>query len=219
MSEIRVEEVTEAELGAVAELHIRAFPESVLSRLGAEAVRRNYHWQLTGPHDLTPLVAREDGVVRGYLFGGVFRGSTIGFVKKEKWFLMRQVALHPRILAGTVGWQRIGLGVKLLTRKFVPPAPEEPAHVPHRSFGVLAIAVDPRSQGTGIGRRLMAEAEERAKLQGFDAMHLVVHPENERGVAFYRSLGWRPEPEGEGWTGRMTYRLSTNGSTPDDGAR
>jgi ribosomal protein S18 acetylase RimI-like enzyme len=215
VSEVTLRDLTEDDLRAVAPLHLRAFPDSILGWLGAEVVRSNYHWQLTGPHDITAIVALEGDDVRGYLFGGVFRGSTIGFIKKEKWFLAGQVLRHPRVLRRGVGWKRLGLGARLLTRRFTPPQPEVPANVPHRSFGVLAIAVDPTCQGKGIGKDLMAEAARRAVDQGFDTMHLVVHPENESGVAFYRSLGWHEERDGEVWTGRMAYRLTperSNGS-------
>ncbi len=203
-----VREVTESDLPTVARLHVQAFPDSVLGKLGAEAVRRNYLWQLTGPHDLTALVATHDDVVLGFLFGGLFRGSTIGFVKKEKWFLARRVLTRPAILFRSVGRNRLGLAAKLLTRRSQPSQSEEPASVPPRSFGVLAIAVDPAAQGKGIGVALMKEARVRAVAQGYAAMHLTVHPENTSALGFYRSLGWSEmnEPDGS-WVGRMKIAL------------
>jgi ribosomal protein S18 acetylase RimI-like enzyme len=85
---------------------------------------------------------------------------------------------------------------------------EKPDAVPRKSFGVLAIAVDPASQGQGTGAILMAEATRRAIAQDFLAMHLTVHPTNTAAVAFYRGLGWveLKEPNGT-WVGRMTLSL------------
>ena len=204
-----VRDVAEGDLPSVAQLHVAAFPTSVLGALGVEAVRRNYLWQLDGPHDLTALVAESDGQILGFLFGGVFRGSTIGFVKREKWFLLRRVVAHPQILLQRLGWKRVTLAVRLLARRSSSvPQPEQPEAVPKKSFGVLSIAVDPDTQGRGVGKALMGEARTRAAERGFEAMHLSVHPDNERGVAFYTSLGWSKvdEPDGR-WVGRMSVPL------------
>ncbi len=216
---VAVRTATEQDLAAVAALHVHAFPGSVLGELGVEAVRRSYKWQLTGPHDLTALVTTQDGTVTGFLFGGVFRGSTIGFVKAERWFLVSRVARHPGILLRGVGWKRIGLGVRLLLRRSQMPVAEKPDAVPRRSFGVLAIAVDPTSQGQGLGAILMTEATARATAQGFLAMHLTVHPTNVSAVAFYRSLGWVElnEPNGS-WVGRMTLALDVDADADADTA-
>lgn len=206
--DVTIRDVEEADLGPVARVHKAAFDDSVLGDLGEEAVRRNYEWQLTGPHDLIAVLATDGDDVLGFLFGGVFRGSTIGFVKSQKWYLAGQVLRHPRILLRGVGWNRLRLAARLLARRSPAPQPERPDAVPKRSLGVLVIAVDPAAQGRGVGRRLMAEVAERARAKGFEAMHLTVHPSNQRGVEFYRMLGWSElrEPDG-GWVGRMTFPL------------
>jgi ribosomal protein S18 acetylase RimI-like enzyme len=205
---IVVRDARESDLGDVAALHIDAFPDSVLGDLGVEAVRRNYRWQLNGPHDVAALVALDGDRAVGFLFGGVFRGSTIGFVKSERWYLLRRVAGRPTVLLRGVGRRRITLAVRLLLRRSTPAQAEDPAAVPRRSFGVLAIAVDPTAQGRGIGGALMGEAQRRAVAGGFEAMHLTVHPTNTSAVAFYRSLGWVPADEADGsWGGQMTLAL------------
>lgn len=208
MGDVEVRDVVPADLPDVARLHLQAFPDSVLGDLGEEAVRRSYQWQLDGPHDLTALVATVDATTMGFLFGGVFRGSTIGFVKSQRWFLARRVATHPRILLRGVGWNRLVLGARLLVRRTPPGRSEAPEAVPRRSSGVLAIAVDPAAQGQGLGRALIAEAARRAVAQGFESMHLTVHPTNTAAISFYRGLGWTPMPEPDGsWSGRMTFDL------------
>jgi ribosomal protein S18 acetylase RimI-like enzyme len=211
---------TPADLDRVADLHLAAFPESVLGRLGHEAVRRSYRWQMEGPHDLTAIVAEEGGSVAGFLFGGVFRGSTIGFLKREKWFLVRQVLAHPDLLLRHAGWDRIALAGRLLSRRFTTPSTiEEPAAVPNRSFGVLGIAVDPASQGSGVGRALMAEAEKVARGADFENMHLTVHPDNASAVAFYESLGWRRRSGPDGaWTGQMILPLGAGSARNEPAA-
>lgn len=43
--------LTVEDLLDVAHIHIQAFPDSALTKLGREAVRRYYEWQIVGPHD------------------------------------------------------------------------------------------------------------------------------------------------------------------------
>lgn len=207
---VSVREARDGDLQAVAELHVAAFPESVLGQLGVEAVRRNYVWQLHGPHDVTALVAELGGRPVGFLFGGVFRGSTIGFVKSQKFFLAGQVLRHPKVLVDRIGLDRVRLALRLVSSRWSTPAPEVPDAVPRSSFGVLAIAVDPAVQGHGVGRELMASASAAATAEGFEAMHLSVHPDNLQAVSFYESLGWRRTPEEDGgWVGRMRIALES----------
>ncbi|WP_421121266.1 GNAT family N-acetyltransferase [Aquihabitans daechungensis] len=200
------------DLSEVATLHVEAFPDSELTRLGHEAVRRNYLWQFEGPHDLVALGVRSDGRLVGFLFGGVFRGSTIGFVKREHWFLLGRVLRNPSMIVNAKSLSRIGLAVRLLSRRTGPPQSENPAAVPPRSFGVLSVAVDPSTQGSGVGQVLMAEAEARARAAGFARMHLTVHPENHRAVRFYEEGGWSRAEGADGtWIGQMTLQLDDAG--------
>lgn len=43
--------ISKQDVGAVARVHLAAFPRSALTRLSVEAVRRYYLWQLEGPHE------------------------------------------------------------------------------------------------------------------------------------------------------------------------
>ena len=205
---VRLSPLTPDDLVEVAHLHVLAFPESELGRQGIEAVRRSYLWQFEGPHDLTAIGARLDGRLVGFLFGGVFRGSTIGFIKREWRFLVVQAVRHPKALLHRASWSRVTLALRLLVRRTSAPGPEEPAAVAPKSFGVLSIAVDPTTQGHGVGQAIMAEAERAATEQGFEQMHLTVHPDNERGVRFYEKNGWERSLPAEGeWAGQMIKLL------------
>lgn len=205
---LQLVQLTPADLDDVARLHVLAFPDSELGRQGLEGVRRSYLWQFEGPHDLTAIGAREDGQLVGFLFGGVFRGSTIGFVKREWRFLLVQALRHPSALFHKERLSRLFLALRLLLRRTEEPAPEDPAAVAPRSFGVLGIAVDPRQQGSGVGQAIIAEAEVQAVAQGFEQMHLTVHPDNDQAVRFYERGGWtRSSPDGELWAGQMIKRI------------
>lgn len=52
------------------------------------------------------------------------------------------------------------------------------------------IAVDPRSQGTGVGRALLAFAEGRAHAAGYDSMYLYTHEKMSENRALYARIGY-----------------------------
>ncbi len=59
------------------------------------------------------------------------------------------------------------------------------------SYYILAVAVYPEFRGSGIGQRLIAEAESIAKAKGFTETSLNVFAENQGAVRLYESLGYK----------------------------
>lgn len=59
----------------------------------------------------------------------------------------------------------------------------------HRGW-INYLAVDPPHQGGGLGRRLVAEAEDRLLALGCPKVNLMVRASNADVVAFYRSIGY-----------------------------
>ncbi len=188
--DIEVRTLRTEDLANVAALHQRAFPDSVLGHLGAQALIRYYRWQLFGPHDVTGLGVFDGERMLAFLVGGRFRGSMIGFVKRHGLFLAGRVLRHPTLIVQRRGLRAIGTGLRLLARPFARMAPERPDRVPAASFGVLAVAVAPGAARQGIGTLLEAEACDRARNAGFARMHLTLDPQNPPGLAFYQERGW-----------------------------
>ncbi len=60
-------------------------------------------------------------------------------------------------------------------------------------FGMLS--VDPARQGAGLGRRLVAAAEERCRKEGCRSVEIEVVNLREELPAFYRKLGFEPAGE------------------------
>lgn len=180
-----------ADLDDVAALHLVVFRDSVLSHLGHEAVRRYYGWQLTGPHDVEAFGLFMGDDLVGFLVGGRFRGSMIGFVKQETPFLVGRVVRHPAVVLGARGRFALRTGLRLLARPAKPTVVERPERVPERSFGVLAVAIDPSVQRSGMGSLLLDEAERRAAAMGMERLHLTLDPQSWGAAEFYRGQGWR----------------------------
>jgi ribosomal protein S18 acetylase RimI-like enzyme len=57
---------------------------------------------------------------------------------------------------------------------------------------VFNVSVVPGHQNQGLGRRLMAHAEDWARREGFRVIGLLVSCHNERARALYEKLGFRP---------------------------
>jgi ribosomal protein S18 acetylase RimI-like enzyme len=209
------------DLPDVAQIHLAAFKESALGRLGHEAVRRYYEWLLTGPHKSVALGAwaREAETGRekliGFCFGGRFHGALSGFVRKNRWFLARVVVMRPWLAANPLFRERLAQAARILrlSKLFARRKPStrarkpNPEHSTQRepTFGILAIAVHPYAQGMGAGKHIMREAERAARAGGYNLMNLTVHPDNVQAVGFYERLGWQKTPlvPGGTWEGTM----------------
>jgi ribosomal protein S18 acetylase RimI-like enzyme len=57
-------------------------------------------------------------------------------------------------------------------------------------FFVDNVAVDPRHQGSGIGRALLEHAENAARRAGFDSMYLYTHELMTENLALYLRAGY-----------------------------
>ncbi|UFX43637.1 GNAT family acetyltransferase [Bradyrhizobium sp. 41S5] len=62
-------------------------------------------------------------------------------------------------------------------------------HDGHRGW-VYYVAVDPNRQGKGLGRAMMAAAEDWLRNAGVPKLQLLVRRENAKAGAFYQSLGY-----------------------------
>jgi ribosomal protein S18 acetylase RimI-like enzyme len=194
------------DLTSVALIHRKAFADRALVGLGQEAVRRYYEWQLDGPHDAIALGITQQGKLSGFCFAGVFRGALTGFLRKNMWFLVGRVLIRPWLMASPLFRERLSLAWNVLRRRSFPSALQ--AAAAPRSFGILAIAVDPEIQGAGLGKGLMAAAEKKARERNFSCMHLTVDVDNAQAIGFYENLGWQRFPGPDGiWHGYMTKYL------------
>jgi ribosomal protein S18 acetylase RimI-like enzyme len=198
------------DLPDVAEIHVRAFPKSALSRLGKETVRRYYEWQMIGPHDLVATGAYLNGVMAGFCFAGTFNGAISGFLRRNRTYLAWQALTHFWLFSDELFRSRAKRGIQIFTRYLRPGAnPSLPvtgasSNEIKREFGILSIATHPEFQGKGIGKFLMAANERIALERGFETMGLNVSCDNEQAIRFYQSQGWQKIPGDEGiWKGKM----------------
>ncbi|MBA2311900.1 MAG: GNAT family N-acetyltransferase [Actinobacteria bacterium] len=187
----------------MADIHLRAFPYSALSKLGHEAVRRYYEWQLLGPHDVIAVGAFSSAALLGFCFGGVFRGATSGFVRANRGFLARRLVRQPWLLTDPLLRDRMRIGARSLRRSERAGGSGEAVS---DTFGILSVAVDPRHHRSGVGTIIMGEMEQHARTRKAVRMHLSVEPKNSPAIRFYERLGWETAGRDAG-TDRMIKPL------------
>jgi len=208
MNEIELKIIKEVDLAEVARIHINAVPESALTKLGHEVVCRYYLRQLTRAYDCYAVAASKNGKLLGFCFGGIFHGALSDFLRINKKFLIKQVFLHPWLLANQIFRDRLIIALHSL--KVLPAKKNKPTtsviKENSRSFSILSIAVDPFTQSRGVGRILMQAAEKKAIEKGFNQMDLSVNPKNLQAINFYLGLGW--VKKGDPWAGSMIKNLA-----------
>lgn len=208
--EIVLRKLEKEDLPKVAAVHINSFPESALTKLGAAIVERYYLWQLTGPHEKVHAIGAFIGEeCAGFSVSGKFSGSTSGFIRQNRKFLIKEVLLRPRLFFNSLFLQRLIEGVKLLGRftgkKAV--STDNTKQFQTLDYGILSIAVSKKYQCLGIGQMLMLDAEKEAVKYGYRQICLTVHPDNKKAVRFYEKLNWQKlQPNGL-WSGAMVKLL------------
>ncbi len=192
------------DLDDVAAIHCAAFPKNAFTRLGCDAVRRYYAWQLEADHEAYAIAAFAGGAMAGYCFGGIVPSAIGGFLARNRGFIARRLAARPWLIADPLfaGWARKGARFLLASRR-TPGRTADAAPAVKRPFDILAIAVHPSFQGYGAGKALMARARRIAAENGFHVMTLFVDPANDRAIGFYQSLGWEKLVKRDGWRGAM----------------
>lgn len=209
---VQVRTLAAADLPRVSEIHLAAFPESALTLLGKEAVRRYYEWLLTGPHESFALGASIEANIMGFCFAGVFSGALSGFLRRNRAFLFGRMLTRPWLSMNPLFRERATMGLRVLRRFGRQPTATSSATAlsgvkPLSPFGILAIAVHPDSHGRGVGRELMFEAERTARRFDFKEMQLTVERSNHRAIAFYESLSWTKTLDQGAWRGEMRKAL------------
>jgi ribosomal protein S18 acetylase RimI-like enzyme len=201
-SEVAIRALEASDIDAVAAIHCAAFPTAALTRLGGEAVRRYYAWQLESPEkELYTFGATVNGVLMGFCFGGILPNAISGFLRKNRTFLMLRVLARPALVANPLFRTRLESALRIVLRRKRPVStPAARAKLP---FDILSIAVSPEFQGSGLGELMMKAAESAARCNGFRLMTLGVHVDNVRAVAFYERIGWSKTLFKGTWRGNM----------------
>jgi ribosomal protein S18 acetylase RimI-like enzyme len=92
---------------------------------------------------------------------------------------------HQELLVAEIGGHTVGLVHLTMRERNIP-------FVPKRIAVINEVVVSADQRGKGIGRQLMANAQELAASRGADEIWLDVWEFNKPALGFYESLGYQP---------------------------
>lgn len=213
-----LQKLESADIEEISAIHRLAFPTSAWTRLGGNVVEEYYLWHLEGPHPIVHAIGvTVDDRLAGFCISGVFRGSTSGFLSKNRNLLVWRMSVRPWLMFDPMFLGKVKSGANILKkfRKRKRQSAKQTSGSPADSFGILAIAVDPSHQGLGLGQLLMDDAEKMAIELDFSKMDLTVNPENHSAIRFYERLNWVKQVKNDSWNGVMIKTLTPPGSVND----
>lgn len=194
-------------VGEAARLHCEVFSRSPSGRLGPHYAERMLRWFLG--YDAAIVLAAEDGSGRlvGYAAGAPvaygsqmrsdLKATVAGALVRRPWALLDSVVLAT--MAGYVRqlWRQLRRR-RVTAIEAVPPDASQASHV-SQVWSLVTIAVAPSQRRSGIGRRLLAEFEDRSRARGATELSLTVTLDNLEARRFYDRSGWQagpPHPDG-----------------------
>jgi ribosomal protein S18 acetylase RimI-like enzyme len=168
---------TAGDAAQVAVLHAEHLPEGFLVTLGPRFLRRLYARAARSPHAFL-VVAEDEGDVIGFLAvaedtGRFYRDFLVRDGVPAGVAAAPRVARAPRHVWETLRYGTGGGGGDL------PPAE------------VLAIAVDARGRGRGVGRALLAAGLEELRRRGVASARVVTALDNGPALRMYEGAGFR----------------------------
>lgn len=194
------------EIPAAARILLGAFDGNENARLGlgyARAFLRSF----INTESRALHVARENGRVIG------FAASERSDLRAERYRQLRPAAAaaflrRPWLLANPDVFRMVRQRLTL----------DDDDRLPLSWFLTL-IAVDPETQGRGIGRRLLSEFEDEGRRRGFDRATLFVRTDNSRARGLYERAGWRERAGADGVRAIYETPLAVERSQPIARAR
>lgn len=177
--EIAIRPMRPADREDVVRVHLEAFPGFFLTFLGTHFLGEFYEAALGDPTGVA-LVASADERLHGFVVGTMEPAGFYGRLLRTRWHRFALASLRAVIRRPAI--------VPRLARALL--LPSQSAHL-DRSALLMSLAVDPTSQGHGIGRRLVAEFVEEARAHGCERVLLSTDRDgNDTVNAFYRRLGF-----------------------------
>lgn len=198
----------ERDLQTIVAIHLNAFRDSFLTKLGPRFLERYYAIALA--HDTgILLVSERQSEIEGFVCGFLRPGEFYAKLRRDRRSIaipvMCAVARYPSLAA------RVVYSIRSLRKR------STGAEV--GGCELSSIAVSPQAAGAGVGKALLTAFLDRAWAMGAGRVYLLTDTDGNASVnAFYRKGGFRLERQFEQFGGRWMneYSLDRPAAPPPD---
>ena len=172
--------ITEADLDAVASLHLASYHDDHFTSRLPRKLLRNYYGEIIKLNPFSYIALSEDGQQPlGFVVGGLHTQDGINaFVRNNMLALIPVVIKHPTFL------------VRRLVKRLKRHSQQRTSNVKLR---LLSIAVSAQSQSRGTGQALLRQFEQGLCSQCISEYGLSVHSTNVKAIKFYLRENFRIE--------------------------
>jgi len=198
-----------SECATAARLHRRVLDAEFITRLGTGFLEVYYRAWVDADDALALVASDDSGKLEGLLLGALDPAAHSASMVRRHWAGLAGHVLLAAVSDPRLGWDlaatrtlryagglaRVALrsrrGVPAMSPGPVSAAPSAPVESCHSRAGEIThLLVAPEAQGAGIGRLLVAAAEEAGRRAGLCEMVLVTPVEEWGARRFYERIGW-----------------------------
>jgi ribosomal protein S18 acetylase RimI-like enzyme len=187
-----IDKATQGDIPSLTRLHRVVFDGTIGVALGEKYSSNFIEWFVCSSKAIV-LVAREDEMTAGYVFGAL-NGYASEMNRALLGVIFGALLTHPCVICDPRLLRQIPARLRSLLRL---PSRSIATSVPvsdptSRVYRLTAIGVSPRYRKRGLGKMLMEAYEQRVWDLGFDMIHLSVYSQNHEARRLYERCGWYP---------------------------
>jgi GNAT superfamily N-acetyltransferase len=193
--EVKISSIND--LGEIVNCHMKAFPQSLSTKLGKYFCSRMLSWYVNEPRGLMIHIEENEKIV-GYCGGiknelpGLQGASTTITQYCFRKFII-SFAFRPWLFFHPENVKRYKFIIRNIFLKISPKnekSKENSTDYFTPSWGLVVIGLDPLYNGKGFGSALLAEFEHLAKLAGINEVSLSVKQKNKIAIKAYLKNNW-----------------------------
>lgn len=177
-----IEKASPSELKEIAEVHMECFPHSFLTKYGPQILSRYYGEYLA--EDAPFIIARREKTV-GFCMGYIGQSKAKNRFLKKNFFSLSIKTLGRLLAFDKSAYKKIFPGFHHSVDSKV-----EEEKVEDEAY-LLSICVLQEERGTGLSQQLVEEFEKQLIEKNCKSYVLFAEEDNERGIGFYKKMGFR----------------------------
>ena len=189
------------DLKLVADCQIKAFPESLSSKMGTNYLIKMFSWFLANPNAFLHHI-EIGGECAGYC-GGLISdnklkmGSSSSMLQHSFGAAVKAMITRPWLLMHPEVIMKIPFIFKNIINKFKSRGKksDEEQYIVDKNeeakVGLVIIGVDPKYQGLGLGYLLLQNFDETCRQAGIPYAYLSVNTDNVKAIYSYERNGWK----------------------------